>query len=361
MSSQTLKITVLLVLVLILIGVVVLSARGPNRNTVRVAPDDRTQMPDQGSLSFEPAFMALHRTGELRQRAEKLWAKMASCRLCPRQCRVNRLAGQTGFCRAPGTRLYVAAAQAHFGEERPLVGWGGSGTIFFSHCALRCVFCINWQISHEGRGEAISVEELAEMMLMLQRRGVHNINLVTPNHVVAHIVKALDIAGGKGLSLPIVFNTCGFIPMETLELLDGIIDIYLPDIKFWSAEVSGELASGATSYPEVVQQAIIEMHRQVGIARPDADGLMRRGLIVRHLVMPNDKAGSIEIMEWMAEHLPLETYINIMSQYRPTFRAHLFPDIARALTGEEYRTVVERAQELGFTNLDIQGFWWIRN
>lgn len=308
---------------------------------------------------FEPAFMELHRTGELSERAEKLWEMMGGCRLCPRFCGINRIEGETGICRAPGTQLYVASATAHFGEERPLVGWGGSGTIFFSHCALRCVFCINWDISHRGSGGEISIEELADAMIELQSRGVHNINLVTPNHYVAHIVKAIDIAAGNGLRLPIVFNTCGWVPLETLKLLDGIIDIYLPDFKFWSSEVASRLAAGAESYPEVVKAAILEMNRQVGIATPGEDGVMTRGLMIRHLVMPNDTSGSLEVMEWIAENLPKETYINIMSQYRPSFKAHEYQEIARSVTPDEYRQVVERAKELGLTNLDIQGFGWL--
>lgn len=361
MSPKVLKISVLLGLILLFIFIIWISDDRRDENITEIEPEEGEQMLAQESVGFEPAYMALHRTGELRERGEKLWAKMESCRLCPRNCRINRIEGQTGICRAPGTKLYVASAHAHFGEERPLVGWGGSGTIFFSHCALRCVFCINWDISHEGSGGEISVEELADVMIKLQQREVHNINLVTPNHYVAHIVKAIDIAAGKGLRLPIVFNTCGFVPIEVLRLLDGIVDIYLPDIKFFSGEVAGELAAGAANYPEVVKEAILEMNRQVGIAKPGADGIMTRGLMIRHLVMPNDKSGSVEIMEWIAQNLPKETYINIMSQYRPSFRAHEFEQIARAITRDEYREVVERAQELGLTNLDIQGFWWLEN
>ena len=361
MSSRTTNLLVLgvSILLIIFIGWSITGER--DESAVGILPRSDGPAPEPDQLSFEPAYLALHRTGQLGQRAQELWNMMASCRLCPRGCGVNRLAGETGFCRTPGTRLFVAAAHAHFGEERPLVGWGGSGTIFFSHCALRCVFCQNWEIAHDGRGQERSIEQLAELMLALQRAGVHNINLVTPNHVVAHIVKAIDIAAGNGLRLPIVFNTCGFIPLETLKLLDGVVDIYLPDLKFWSAEVAGELAAGATSYPEIAKQALIEMNRQVGVANPDADGIIRRGLMVRHLVMPNDKAGSVNIMEWIAENLPKDTYVNIMSQYRPLFRAHLFPDIARTITREEYMAVVERAQELGLTNLDIQGSWWFGN
>jgi len=331
---------------------------------VGYAPEVEALVVEEGGdvevAGFEPSFMALHRTGELRERGEALWAKMEGCRLCPRNCGINRLDGQVGICQAPGTRLFVASAHAHFGEERPLVGWGGSGTIFFSNCPLRCVFCINWDISQRGSGEEISIEELAELMLRLQENNVHNINLVTPNHYVAHIVKAIDIAAAKGLRLPIVFNTCGYVPLEVVKLLDGIVDIYLPDIKFWSSEVANRLAEGAGDYPEVVKAAVLEMYRQVGVAKPGADGIMKRGLMIRHLVMPNEQAGSKEIMEWIAQNLPKDTYINIMAQYRPTFRAHEFEEIARTITDEEYREVVDWAKELGLSNLDIQGTWWIR-
>lgn len=359
MTSKVLKGTILLAVILVLAYIVWARAEIAEDYRLEEQLIEGEEIVEQVSNGFEPAYMELHRTGELRTRAEKLWEMMEECRLCPRNCRVNRIEGEIGICRAPGTLLYVASAHPHFGEERPLVGWGGSGTIFFSHCALRCVFCINWDISHQGSGEEISVEELADAMLELQKRGVHNINLVTPNHYVAHIVKAIDIAAGQGLRLPIVFNTCGFVSLEVLKLLDGVIDIYLPDIKFWSGEVAERLAAGAKSYPEVVKSAILEMNRQVGVAIPGEDGVMTRGLMIRHLVMPNNSAGSLEIMEWIAENLPKDTYINIMSQYRPSFRAREFEEIARTVTVDEYREVVDRAKELGLTNLDIQGFWWL--
>jgi len=358
MATKVLKISIVLVSVLVL-AYIVWAADERGNYRLEDEPREGEVILEEVSLGFEPVYLELHRTGELRTRGEELWEMMANCRLCPRNCRINRIEGETGICRAPGTQLYVASAHAHFGEERPLVGWGGSGTIFFSNCALRCEFCINWDISHQGSGGEISIEELAGLMIELQNRGVHNINLVTPNHYVAHIVKAIDAAAGKGLRLPIVFNTCGWVPVEILKLLDGVIDIYLPDIKFWSGEVAARLAAGAESYPDVVKLAILEMNRQVGVAVPGDDGVMTRGLMIRHLVMPNNAAGSLEIMEWIAENLPKDTYINIMSQYRPSFRAHEFEEIARTITTEEYRQVVDRAKELGLTNLDIQGFWWL--
>jgi len=312
-----------------------------------------------GSGRFEPAYRKLHRTGELAARAEKLWAMMERCRLCPRQCGVNRLKGMSGFCRAPGATLVISAFHPHFGEERPLVGRGGSGTIFLTHCNLRCIFCQNWEISHLGMGQESSVEELAGMMLQLQKIGCHNINLVTPTHYSALILKALDIAAGLGLRLPIVYNTSGWERLEILEILDGIVDIYLPDFKYWDSEMAAKYSSGAANYPEVTRAAIIEMHRQVGVAKPGPDGIMYRGLMIRHLVMPNDVAGSEKVMEWIAENLPKDTYVNIMSQYTPLYKAYEYPEISRRITREEYKRVVQKARELGLTNLDIQGYWWL--
>ncbi|MCX7855092.1 MAG: radical SAM protein [Anaerolineae bacterium] len=307
---------------------------------------------------FEPAYLKLHRTGELAARAEKLWAIMESCRLCPRQCGVNRLKGMGGFCRASAI-LFISAFHPHFGEERPLVGRGGSGTIFLTHCNLRCVFCQNWEISHMGMGQESSVEEMADMMIQLQQAGCHNINLVTPTHYSALILKALDIAAGMGLRLPIVYNTSGWERLEILEVLDGIVDIYLPDFKYWDSEMAAKYSSGAANYPEVTKAAILEMHRQVGVAKPGPDGIMYRGLMIRHLVMPNDVGGSEKVMEWIAENLPKDTYVNIMSQYTPMHKAYRYPQISRRITREEYERVVKKAQELGLTNLDIQGYWWL--
>jgi putative pyruvate formate lyase activating enzyme len=309
---------------------------------------------------FEPAYLALHRTGELKERAEELWAIMERCQLCPRRCGVNRLKGMSGFCRAPGATLVVSSSHPHFGEERPLVGIGGSGTIFLTHCNLRCVFCQNWEISQLGRGTERTIDELADMMLGLQEAGCHNINLVTPTHYSAPILKALDIAAETGLRLPIVYNTSGWERLEVLALLDGIVDIYLPDFKYWDSDLSAKYSSGAESYPEAAREAILEMHRQVGVAKPAEDGIMQRGLMIRHLVMPNNVSGSERIMEWIAEELPKDTYVNIMAQYNPVYKAYDYPEISRRITGAEYRKVVERAQAVGLTNLDIQGYWWLQ-
>lgn len=324
--------------------------------TQTATPEEKSGHIDSG---FAPAYLKLHRTGELGRRAEKLWAIMESCRLCPRECGVNRLKGMIGFCRAPGATLVVSAFHPHFGEERPLVGRGGSGTIFITHCNLRCVFCQNWEISQLGVGAEKDVEDLAGMMLSLQEMGCHNINLVTPTHYSALILQALDIAAGRGLRLPIVYNTSGWERLEILEILDGIVDIYLPDFKYWDSAMAAKYSSGAWSYPEVTKAAILEMNRQVGVAKPAKTGIMQRGLMIRHLVMPNNVGGSEQIMEWIAHHLPKDTYVNIMAQYTPLFKAFDYPEIARRITKEEYVKVVERAQELGLTNLDIQGYWWL--
>jgi putative pyruvate formate lyase activating enzyme len=299
--------------------------------------------------------LKLHRSGELARKGEKLWDIMKSCQLCPRECGVDRINGEEGFCGA-SAQLEIASYHAHFGEERPLVGEGGSGTIFFTNCGLRCVFCINWEISQGGEGRRRSIEDLAEMMLKLQKRGCHNINVVTPTHYSAHIVKALDIAAGKGLKLPLVFNTCGWEHVEILKILNGIVDIYLPDFKYAKSEMAAKYSSEAATYPEMTKKALLEMHDQVGVAKPADDGLMYRGLMIRHLVMPNNVSGTNEVIRWIANNLPKETYFNIMSQYRPMYKAFEFPEISRKLKRQEYEDAVTYAKNLGLTNLDIQGF-----
>jgi putative pyruvate formate lyase activating enzyme len=324
-----------------------------------VATETAVPTSSEIGVDFEPGYLKLHKTGELQRRAEKLWEITESCRLCPRQCGVNRLEGMSGFCQSPGVQLVVSSFHPHFGEERPLVGKGGSGTIFMTHCNLRCVFCQNWQISQLGRGSERELVELATMMLVLQEIGCHNINIVTPTHYSAPVIKALVLAADAGLRLPIVYNTSGWERLEILELLDGIVDIYLPDFKYWDSDMSAKYSSGAENYPEVTKAAILEMHRQVGVAKPAQDGIMQRGLMIRHLVMPNDIAGSEKIVEWIAENLPSDTYVNIMGQYTPYYKAYDYQEISRRITSEEYYTVVERAEEVGLTNLDVQGYWWM--
>lgn len=304
---------------------------------------------------FEPAYLKLHRTGELKKRGQELWNIMKSCKLCPRECEVNRIDGDEGFCEA-SSQLEISSYHPHFGEERPLVGKGGSGTVFFTNCGLRCVFCINWEISQGGEGSPRSIEELAEMMLSLQKKGCHNINVVTPTHYSPHIVLALDIAAAKGLRLPLVYNTCGWERLEILKKLDGIVDIYLPDFKYSDSKMAANYSSEAETYPELTKAALLEMHRQVGVARPAKDGLMYRGLMIRHLIMPNRVSGTKGVIEWIAKNLPKDTYFNLMSQYRPMYKAFDYPEISRRITREEYHEAVTWAKEAGLTNLDIQGY-----
>jgi len=307
--------------------------------------------------AFEAAYLELQKTGELKRRGQVLWRMMASCELCPRTCGVNRIEGEEGFCQA-SAHLEVSAFHPHFGEEKPLVGKGGSGTIFLTNCGLRCVFCINWEISQEGEGNEVGIKNLAEMMLRLQEMGCSNINVVTPTHYAAHIVLAVDIAASKGLRIPLVYNTCGWERIEILRLLDGIVDIYLPDFKYTDDRMASKYSSDADTYPEITKQALLEMHRQVGVARPAADGLMYRGLMIRHLVMPNNVSGTREVLRWIAESLSKDTYVNVMSQYRPMYKASDYPDIARSITRQEYKDAVRWAREAGLTRLDIQRYWF---
>jgi putative pyruvate formate lyase activating enzyme len=318
----------------------------PNRNTMTKTEEN-----------FEPAYLKLARTGELKNRAQELWDIMHSCRLCPRECGANRINNEEGFCGACA-RLEVSSYHPHFGEEDPLVGRGGSGTIFFTNCNLRCVFCINWDISQEGKGDVVTLEQLADMMLHLQKIGCHNINVVTPTHYSPHILLALDIAAGKGLRLPLVYNTSGWERLEILKKLDGIVDIYLPDCKYSSSAMAEKYSSGAASYPDVTRAALLEMHRQAGVAKPSTDGLIYRGLMIRHLVMPNNVSGTKEVMDWIGQNLPKDTYVNVMSQYRPMYKAHKYPEIARRLNKEEYQAAIKWAKEAGLTNLDIQGMFF---
>ena len=311
-----------------------------------------------GGPGFEPAYLELNRSGELKRRAAEFWSMMESCELCPRQCGAARLDGEEGFCHS-SSQLEISSYHPHFGEERSLVGSGGSGTIFLTNCSLRCVFCINWEISQGGEGKPRSIEDMAQMMLHLQKIGCPNINFVTPTHYSAHILAAVDKAAAKGLRVPLVYNTCGWERLEIIQRLDGIVDIYLPDFKYADSEMADKYSSGADTYAELTQAALSEMHRQVGVARPAADGLMYRGLMIRHLVMPNNVGGTDKVIRWIAQNLPRDTYLNLMSQYRPMYKAHDYPEISRRITREEYARAVALAGEAGLTNLDIQGYRWL--
>lgn len=305
---------------------------------------------------FEPGYLKLHQSGELKKRGKKLWEKMESCELCPRMCGANRLKGERGFCGA-NSKLEISAFHPHFGEEPPLVGEGGSGTIFMANCSLRCVFCINWEISQGGEGAKRSISQFAAMMLALQKMGCPNINIVTPTHYSPHILLALDEAASRGLKVPLVYNTCGWERIEILKILDGIVDIYLPDFKYSKKEMAAKYSSDAETYPEKTKAALLEMNRQVGVAHPAETGLMKKGLMIRHLVMPNNVSGSKEAMTWIAENLPKDTFVNIMSQYTPVYKAPDYPEIARRITRKEYEEVVNHAKEAGLTNLEIQGYY----
>jgi len=300
--------------------------------------------------TLEPAYLQTHRSGLLRRKAGQALEHLSACTLCPRRCGVNRLLGETGVCKT-GRLASVSSFNAHFGEEAPLVGERGSGTLFFAHCNLLCLFCQNFEISHQGIGREVTDERLAGIMLGLQRQGCHNINFVTPSHVVPQILAALEIAVARGLNVPLVFNSGGYDLPETLALLDGVIDIYMPDFKFWDPEIARTTCE-APDYPEAARQALVEMHRQVGDLEIGEGGIARRGLLVRHLVMPAGMAGTREVMRFIARRISPRTYVNVMSQYRPCGRAHEVAGLETALSPAEYRRAVEEAAEEGITRLD---------
>lgn len=297
---------------------------------------------------MEPSYLRLYRDGELSIRLEKILSLMECCNLCPRDCGVNRLKGETGYCRT-GRRAKVASYNAHFGEEAPLVGRHGSGTIFLSSCNLYCIFCQNYDISHLAEGVEVEPKQMAAMMIDLADRGCHNINFVTPTHVVPEIIEALILAVDHGLKVPLVYNSGGYDSQKTLELLEGIFDIYMPDFKFWDGEWA-ERFCDARDYGETAMAAIREMHKQVGDLVVDDEGIALRGLLGRHLVMPNHVSGTDEIMNFLAKDISLNTYINVMDQYSPCGKVDRF--INRRLTAEEYRDAVDAAKQAGLTRLD---------
>jgi len=298
-----------------------------------------------------PAYEKLEKEGKLAQRVKQAYTMFENCQLCPRRCGVNRKKGERGFCRAP-MKLVIFSASPHFGEEVSLVGQNGSGTVFFSNCNLRCIFCQNWPISHEGRGKECQDEELADMMIKLQKTGCHNINLVTPTHVMPNILNATRIAYSKGLRIPLVYNTSGYERLEILKILDGIVDIYMPDMKYMDSNKAAKYSAGASDYPDVTKKAIIEMNRQVGELQIDKIGVALRGLMIRHLVMPNRVAGTEKFVKWVAEALPKSTYVNIMPQYRVEYKAYDYPEIARSITVQEFLEAMDWAKKYGLTNLD---------
>ncbi|MFB3776087.1 MAG: radical SAM protein [Bryobacteraceae bacterium] len=300
---------------------------------------------------FEPAYLKLERSGELDRRARELRAIYRSCRLCPRQCGVDRLKGEKGICSSTA-RAKVYSTHPHFGEEKPLVGRGGSGTIFFSNCNLLCVFCQNWEINHRGDGSFAGDDDIGRLMADLQRIGCHNVNLVTPTHIVPNIVAGLGSAIRRGLRLPLVYNCGGYEPVEVIKLLDGIVDIYLPDFKYADGAMAEKYSSGARDYPERAAAAIEEMHRQVGDLVVDEDGIALRGLMIRHLVLPGNIAGTDKFVQFVATRLSRSTYVNIMAQYRPAHKAPGIPELSRRITSAEYQQAIRWAREAGLTRLD---------
>lgn len=273
---------------------------------------------------------------------------LQSCRICPHQCGVNRIAGEKGLCRSTA-QVMVSSYNAHFGEEPPISGIGGSGTIFFTNCTLRCVFCQNYPISQLGNGNPVSISQLSKMMLDLQKRGCHNVNLVTPTHFVPQIIAAIAQSSKEGLSIPIVYNTSGYESLTALKLLEGIIDIYMPDAKY-ADNILARKYSGAKKYFDVLKDALREMYRQTGDFKVDKNGVAISGLLVRHLVLPNNLAGTDQILPWIAQNISNKTYISLMAQYFPTFRAADYPQLSRLITRKEYQEAKFVLKQCGFEN-----------
>lgn len=286
----------------------------------------------------------------LAERSAHLTARLSACDICPRLCRVNRRTGPLGVCRT-GAKARVASYGPHFGEEAPLVGFNGSGTVFFSFCSLLCVFCQNYGISHLGEGEEVSAEKLAAVFLSIERIGCHNLNLVTPTHVTPQIVEALGQAAARGFSLPVVYNCGGYERIETLRALDGIVDIYMPDVKFLDPGSAARYCA-APDYPDAVRAAVKEMNRQVGPLQVDRRGIATRGLLVRHLVMPGDAPGTREVIDFLADEIGEDVFLNLMDQYRPCGRAAEFPAIDRRTAADEWREAREYALSRGLGRLD---------
>ncbi|MGD8534166.1 MAG: radical SAM protein [Gammaproteobacteria bacterium] len=304
-----------------------------------------------GGNRFLPGYLALAESGVLARRAEQARRHLEDCDLCARYCYVNRLKSVRGAVCRTGERAVVHSHGPHHGEEPPLRGHRGSGTIFFSWCNLRCDFCQNWEISRKGRGVERDPEQLAEMMLALQAMGCHNINLVSPSHVVAQIIAAVSIAARRGLKLPIVYNTGGYDSMEALRLLDGVIDIYMPDMKFADSTKAHRL-SHVRHYVSYNREAVREMHRQVGDLVLDEEGIARRGLLVRHLVLPDNLSGTDGVLKFLAEEISRDTYLNLMDQYRPCYRADAHRSMDRNITDAEFAQALRWAREMGLERLD---------
>ena len=300
---------------------------------------------------FEPGYRKLFDSGELRRRVTEAFRHMEDCDLCARYCRVNRLVTTKGAVCRTGEQAVVHSFGPHHGEEDVLRGRRGSGTIFFSWCNLRCVFCQNWEISQKGTGRLVRPRDIAAMMLDLQDQGCHNINFVSPSHVVAQILAAVELAAGEGLRLPLVYNTGGYDSLEALALLDGVIDIYMPDMKYGDSPTAHEY-SKVRDYVEVNRKAVKEMHRQVGDLVVNESGVAERGLLIRHLVLPDNLAATGKILEFIAREISRHTYLNLMDQYRPCYRADDYPPLNRPLTSAEYRAALMLASEFELDRLD---------
>ncbi len=307
----------------------------------------------------EPPYIELYEKGELKERVEKAIDSLKSCRVCPWECKVNRKEDKKGICRT-GRYVRVASYFPHFGEEDCLRGRRGSGTIFFAWCNLKCVFCQNYDISQQEAGREVTPQELANMMLELQEMGCHNINWVTPEHVVPQILEALLYAIPKGLRLPIVYNTSAFDSEESIDLMDGIVSIYMPDFKFWYPEKAKRYLKNE-KYPEVAKRIIKKMHKQVGDLCMDEEGLAYKGLLVRHLVMPNHLEDTYKILEFLAREISPHTYVNIMGQYYPAGKvsSSKYPEINRRISSLEYQKALEYAQKVGLYRIDSRKLFWL--
>jgi putative pyruvate formate lyase activating enzyme len=300
---------------------------------------------------MEPSYLKAWSSGALREKTRRARGFLSSCTLCPRQCGINRLKGEVGFC-GQGPKAKVARALPHFGEEPPISGQRGAGTVFFSGCALRCLYCQNYQISQEGLGPELEVEALAQLFLQLQKQGCHNLDLVSPTPHLPFIFQALERAIPNGLKIPLVYNTHGYLRKEVIDLLDGVVDIYLPDMKYGKGKDSGCL-SQAEDYPQFNQAALERLFRQVGPLKTNEQGLAIRGLLVRHLVLPADRSDSGTILQWLAG-LSTGIPISLMAQYRPCYKAYTVSGLNRLLEGKEYQTVIDLAKDLGFEEIFIQ-------
>jgi putative pyruvate formate lyase activating enzyme len=306
---------------------------------------------------YRPPYRDLLESGNLARRARRAERSLENCDLCARYCRVDRTESIEGVACRTGARAVVHSYGSHHGEEGPLSGRRGSGTIFFSRCNLRCVYCQNWEISHQGLGRELDPDEIAGLMLSLQRQGCHNINFVSPSHVVAQILSAVEIAVAQGLRLPLVYNTGGYDSAEALALLDGVIDIYMPDMKYGNPDIARRY-SKVRDYTEINQAAVREMHRQVGDLDLDRDGIARRGLLVRHLVLPGGLAGTDRVLAFLSREISPRTYVNLMDQYRPCYRADEYPELMRRIAPEEFQRSIDLARKHGLRRLDPRRAHW---